>query len=196
MNINLLISSLGSGGAERVVVRLSEHLRVEKIFLLEKDIKYEIDKKKLCIISNHTTKTNPIFKMFYNPFYAKKFALSLGDTDIVISFLERANFVNILAKNIKNHKAIISVRMDQVEGNKGLRKLNITLIKFLYPKADLIVAVSQGVKKSLVNLGIAEEKIKVIYNPYPISQLQEKAQEIIDDMRALQNWIEILKFSC
>ena len=159
------------------MVRLSEHLRIEKIFLLEKDIKYEIDKKKLCIISNHTIKTNPIFKMFYNPFYAKSLASNLNEGDTVISFLERANFVNIMAKKYKKHKAIISVRMDQAEGHKGLRKLNKFLVKLLYPKADFIIAVSYGVKKSLLKLGIPEKKIKVIYNPFPIFEIQEKIKE-------------------
>jgi glycosyltransferase involved in cell wall biosynthesis len=67
--------------------------------------------------------------------------------------------------------------MDQQTGHVGLRKLNKLLVRILYPKADLIIAVSQGVKQSLINLGIEEEKIKVIYNPYPIDEIRELAKE-------------------
>jgi len=42
------------------------------------------------------------------------------------------------------------------------------------------VAVSHGVKQSLINLGIKEEKIKVIYNPYPIDEIRELAEESLE----------------
>jgi Glycosyltransferase len=67
--------------------------------------------------------------------------------------------------------------MDQQTGHVGLRKLNKLLVRLLYPKADLIIAVSHGVKHSLINLGIKEEKIKVIYNPYPMDEIRELAKE-------------------
>jgi len=95
----------------------------------------------------------------------------------VVSFLERANFVNIISKLFKKHRAIISVRMDQQTCHVGLRKLNKLLVRILYPKADIIIAVSHGVKQSLINLGIEEEKIKVIYNPYPIDEIRELIKE-------------------
>jgi glycosyltransferase involved in cell wall biosynthesis len=95
----------------------------------------------------------------------------------VVSFLERANFVNIISKLFKKNKAIISVHMDQQTGHTGLRKLNKLLVKFLYQKADLVVAVSHGVRQSLINLGIEKDKVKVIYNPYPIDEIRELAKE-------------------
>jgi len=95
----------------------------------------------------------------------------------VVSFLERANFVNIISKLFKAHKAIISVHIDQQTGHVGLRKLNKLLVRILYPKADLIIAISHGVKHSLINLGIEKEKIKVIYNPYPIDEIRELAKK-------------------
>jgi glycosyltransferase involved in cell wall biosynthesis len=42
------------------------------------------------------------------------------------------------------------------------------------------VAVSHGVKQSLTNLGLEEEKIKVIYNPYPIDEIRELAKESLE----------------
>lgn len=70
--------------------------------------------------------------------------------------------------------------MDQLSGHVGIRKLNHLLSKVFYPRADLCIAVSMGVKESLLKLGVPEEKIKVIYNPYPVEEIQERAKEDIE----------------
>jgi len=175
-HVAFLINSLAGGGAQKVAIRLSEHLPISAFILLERDIKYKTDKP-IFFLSNHSTKTSPIIKTLSIPMYAYKLSKFLETTSPVISFLERANFVNTISKLFKKHRAIISVRMDQQTGHLGLRKLNKLLVRLLYPKADLIIAVSHGVKQSLINLGIEEEKIKVIYNPYPIDEIRELAKE-------------------
>jgi len=176
VKLYFLINSLAGGGAEKVAIRLSEHLPMSAFILLERDVKYKTDKP-IFFLSNHSTKTSPIIKTLSIPIYAYKLSKFLETTSPVVSFLERANFVNIISKLFKKHRAIISVRMDQQTGHVGLRKLNKLLVRLLYPKADLIIAVSHGVKHSLINLGIEEEKIKVIYNPYPIDEIRELAKE-------------------
>lgn len=176
VKLYFLINSLAGGGAEKVAMRLSEHLPMSAFILLERDVKYKTDKP-IFFLSNHSTKTSPIIKTLSIPIYAYKLSKFLEKNSPVVSFLERANFVNIISKLFKKHRAIISVRMDQQTGHIGLRKLNKLLVRLLYPKADLIIAVSHGVKQSLINLGIEEEKIKVIYNPYPIDEIRELAKE-------------------
>jgi glycosyltransferase involved in cell wall biosynthesis len=176
VKLYFLINSLAGGGAEKVAIRLSEHLPASAFILLECDVKYKTDKP-IFFLSNHSTKTSPIIKTLSIPIYAYKLSKFLEKTSLVVSFLERANFVNIISKLFKKHRAIISVRMDQQTGHVGLRKLNKLLVRLLYPKADLIIAVSHGVKESLINLGIEEEKIKVIYNPYPIDEIRELVKE-------------------
>jgi glycosyltransferase involved in cell wall biosynthesis len=176
VKLYFLINSLAGGGAERVAMRLSEHLPTSAFILLERDIKYKTNKP-IFFLSNHSTKTSPIIKTLSIPIYAYKLSKFLEKTSLVVSFLERANFVNIISKLFKKHIAIISVRTDQRKGHVGLRKLNKLLVRILYPKADLIIAISYGVKQSLINLGIEEEKIKVIYNPYPIDEIRELAKE-------------------
>jgi glycosyltransferase involved in cell wall biosynthesis len=179
VKLYFLINSLAGGGAEKIAIRLSEHLPVSDFILLERDIKYKTDKP-IFFLSNHSIKTSPIIKTLSIPIYAYKLSKFLEENSLVVSFLERANFVNIISKLFKKHRAIISVRMDQQTGHVGLRKLNKFLVRILYPKADLIIAVSQGVKQSLINLGIEEEKIKVIYNPYPIDEIRKLAKEPLE----------------
>ena len=176
VKLYFLINSLAGGGAEKVAIRLSEHLPMSAFILLERDVKYKTDKP-IFFLSNHSSKTSPIIKTLSIPTYVYRLSRFLEKTSLVVSFLERANFVNIISKLSKKHRAIISVHMDQQKGHVGLRKLNKLLVRILYPKADLIIAVSHGVKHSLINLGIKEEKIKVIYNPYPIDEIRELAKE-------------------
>jgi len=176
VKLYFLINSLAGGGAEKVAIILSEHLPISAFILLERDVKYKTDKP-IFFLSNHSTKTNPIIKTLSIPIYSYKLSNFIEKNSLVVSFLERANFVSVISKLFKKHRAIISVHIDQQTGHVGLRKLNKLLVRILYPKADLIIAVSYGVKQSLINLGIEEEKIKVIYNPYPINKIRELAKE-------------------
>jgi glycosyltransferase involved in cell wall biosynthesis len=174
--IYFLLNSLAGGGAEAVAVRLSEHIPIAKFILVEKDVKYQVNKE-VIFLSGHSIKTNSILKTLCIPLYAYELSKKIEYNSIIISFLERANFVNIVSKFFKKHIAIISVRTNLNTSRTGIKSLNNYLVKVLYPKADLIIAASHGVKESLINLGIEEEKIKVIYNPYPIDEIRELAKE-------------------
>jgi glycosyltransferase involved in cell wall biosynthesis len=174
--IYFLLNSLAGGGAEAVAVRLSEHIPIAKFILVEKDVKYQPNKE-IIFLSKHSIKTNPIFKTLSIPLYAYRLSKKIEHNSIILSFLERANFVNIVSKIFKKNIAIISVHTNLNTSRTGIKSLNNYLVRVLYPKADLIIAVSYGVRQSLINLGIEEEKIKVIYNPYPIDEIRELAKE-------------------
>jgi len=180
--IYFLINSLGGGGAENVLIRIKDFIKPSKIFLLEKEIKYQIENFLVEFISNHTEKTNSLIKTFFIPFYAFNLSKKVRKEDVVLSFLWRANFVNCFLKFIIGHKAIISVRNDPISSFKGLKKFNQLLIRILYKKADKIVAISKSVAVNLEKLGIPGEKIKVIYNPIPIKEIEEKSKERIDEI--------------
>lgn len=181
MNVKFLINSLGGGGAEKVLVELSRLIKYEKCFLLEQDLKYNIPKNKIEILTSHTVNTNPIFKTLYIPKYVAKLKGKINKNDIVVSFLERSNFINIISKKIYGNKAIITVHNNLNVSNTGIKSFNNFLIKLFYPQADLVVAVSEGVKDSLVKLKVPYDKIKVIYNPISVEEIKKKAQEHIEN---------------
>lgn len=180
LKLYFLINSLAGGGAERVFLKISDFLKPEEIFLLEKDVNYPVDHKRLIFLSNNQKKTNPILKNLFIPFYVFKLLKYFDKNSLVISFLERANFVNVLTKIKSKHKAIISVRMDPTEGYKGINSFNKILLKILYPKADLIIVNSKGTKQSLANFGLPQDKIKVIYNPLSFEEIRKKSNEDIE----------------
>ena len=188
-----IIPTLAKGGAERVLAVLSNHLNGYKkdIVVFENKIDYEVDGN---IINLDIPASESILIKIKNFFKRWKKLRELKKNNYIasISFLENANILNIIAKPSK--KVIISIRAHIAEtfekdpflftGPK--RRLLVMgyglLLKLLYPRADLIVAVSQGVKESLIKLGVPEEKIKVIYNPYPIEEIRESAKEPVEEV--------------
>ncbi len=185
MNTYLLLNSLAGGGAERVAVNLFKRLEFDKLFLLERDVKYEVPEEKLVFLSPHTNKTNPIYKTLFIPLYAFRLSRHLTKKDIVLSMLERANYVNIISALITGHKSVISVRMSQASGRSKWHPYNL-LNKLLYPKADLIVVVSKSIKKELErNYRVSPEKIRVIYNPLYFDEIQAKKTEPLREYEAI-----------
>ncbi len=81
----------------------------------------------------------------------------------MISFLEIANFVNILT----DKNTIISFRTSLVFFNKGIiNKIYKRLIKLLYPRATKIIINSREHKEYLIKeLDIPLNKVQTIYNP-------------------------------
>jgi glycosyltransferase involved in cell wall biosynthesis len=94
--------------------------------------------------------------------------------DVAISFLEGADYVNLLSKG--KEAAIISVRGSKVHdaeisGALGWLRHRI-LMPVLYQRADQIVTVSEGIKEELVQYyGQRAEKIRTIYNFYDLAKI-------------------------
>ena len=184
MALYFLINSLGGGGAERVVTRLSYKLNPKKIFLLEDRVQYsppvEVEK-----LSNFTPADSPILKTLYIPIYVKKLKKHLKKGDIVISFLERANFVNTLLG--REYKRIISIR-NSIGARKSYHPYRF-LIKNLYPLVDFIVVPNRMLGYELKNfVNLREEQKKVIYNPLDIDEIKRKSEEGLEIYEFLKDY--------
>lgn len=66
--------------------------------------------------------------------------------------------------------------------DRGSSLLIGLLNKFLYPLADRIVAISEGVREYLVReLKLPDQKVVLIYNPVDIQRIQQLSQEQVED---------------
>ncbi|MDK0919117.1 glycosyltransferase [Clostridium perfringens] len=185
--VGLLISTLNSGGAERVVSRLSNLLKDEyKIYIIIFEDTYICYEYSGQLINLNTKSKDNFINKIYN--FAKRIIKMKNikkklDLDVVISFLETPNIVNILSKN-KKCKTLVSIR-NYSEAEKKVSMINrVTnyIIGNLYHKADGIIPVSKVIKESLVNdYKLDEKKISVIYNPYNVNEINELAKEEIKD---------------
>ena len=182
MALKLLINSLFRGGAEKQFAALSALLPHESLLLLENETAQAANASKPVFLSSHDASTSSVFKTACLPVYARRLAALAGREDTVLSFMERANLVNVLAARSSGHRAVICERTRPSGEFSGLRgALMRPLIKNFYPQADLIVANSQGVKSDLVkNFFVPADKIQVIPNGYDTAAIAAKAAEKLD----------------
>ena len=192
-HLAILIYSLASGGAERVVsVLLPELIKDYHItlVLMNSKIFYNIPKEvNIFYLEKSKADESGIKKLLKLPILAWKYRnfCYKNGIEISLSLMSRPNYINILAKIFGNRaKTIISERsMPSLQyGYKALSsKLNRWLISYLYPKADAIIANSFGNRADLIsNFKIPKEKIRVIYNPFDFEYIASKAKE------PLKNW--------
>ena len=110
--------------------------------------------------------------------------LSKRCPDAIISAKDYQNVVALWAAKLSGvaTKVIVTTHIDVAidwKQKKGLKaKIIPYLVRWCYPWADHVVAVSQGTKYSLEKMtGLPSEKIKVIYNPVVTPELLVKAEE-------------------
>ncbi len=111
--------------------------------------------------------------------------LNRAKPGLLISAKERVNIIAILSKMIykPDTRFIISIHVNHSEqirhqGASLYYRLILKVARFLYSRADNVVAVSGGVATDASSLfKVPEKEIKVIYNPLVTPELKEKMQE-------------------
>ena len=168
--IAFFIPSFNGGGAQKVIVNLANAMCKKN---------YQVD---LLVVNNTGPfKTNVNSKISIVDLSAKRLITSLiplikylnsEKPSILITAMTHVNLVAIIAKMLyrSNCKIIVTEHSNTKNNLQSLSLPNIivfkSLIRYLYPKADKIVAVSDGVAKSLsVDFQLANSKIQTIYNP-------------------------------
>lgn len=114
-----------------------------------------------------------------------------GGYDDIVSFGTIDNILNVTLRHA-NSRVILtehSVKSFEnvIEKQQYKRYLYNILIKLLYPKADVVVAVSSGIADDLEAKFHVSSNVKVIYNPVSISDqvqsLSHEEQELINNIR-------------
>jgi glycosyltransferase involved in cell wall biosynthesis len=103
----------------------------------------------------------------------------------VISHLNHANITALLARDLSRTKTkLILVEHNTLSADKSkLRRAKVlpTMMKWLYPRADLVVGVSQGVATDLeAGLGLDRGTVKVVYNPVVDRDLVDRSQAAVE----------------
>lgn len=185
--VNLFIGTLSTGGAERVVSNLSLNLNknIKKKILMfgqKSKIDYPYEGELVYLDKNsHTNILNKI-KTIFSRIIKVRGIKRMDKQATTISFLEYPNLINTLTS--RSGRSIVSVRnhMSTKHNNGFKSKLWNSTIKYLYPKADLIISVSEEIKRDLIdNYNVNADKIKVIYNSYDLQGIREMAKEEIED---------------
>lgn len=184
--VNLFIQTLSTGGAERVVSNIAINLEsnIKKTILLygeDSKTTYPYDGELIYLDRSKSNNEYDKIRELISRINAIKKVKKQDKDTTTISFLEYPNLINSLTT--KHGKSIISVRNHMSTKHKSGLKARFwnATIKYLYPKADLTVAVSEEIKSDLIdNYKIDANKIKVIYNSYDIDSIQQMAEENIE----------------
>lgn len=168
MRIAIILNCLRGGGAERIAGYLSKYLaqKHEVYLMLEnlEDIVYEYGGQIIDIGKDG------VEYLEYHVRTAKK----LYDIDVAISFLEQFNHINVRTKgkdtvilSERNYQSLMRPRIyvDEIQN------------KNLYPLADHIVAISEGVRKDILeNTRTDPNDISTIYNFFNYKKIRLMAE--------------------
>lgn len=192
-HILFLITSLQYGGAERVVVNLARSfLKLGKfrisIMLLEDAVDYSVPDE-IDLIKLHFWPTgmyDKFYSLLSDPFKLKRFVSENG-VDIVLSFMQRPNAVNMFSKILgSKHASCVSVRCCQKIHYKTIplffKFTGRLFFKFLWRYADKTICNSFVIKDEIISLFKAKpETVEVIYNPLNLEEIERFSKETVDE---------------
>ncbi len=172
----LVVNSLRGGGAERQAALLATHLPPTEICLLEQGQVYDTGSAPVHVIG-HGPFRSPLPRLLEVPLLAQR--LAAHRQPVVVSFLERSNFVNILSRSRAPHAVVVSERGHPTRYySQGLRRLQLPLIRRLYPRADVVVTNSHGAARDLAShLRVPRSRLQVIPNMLDTRTIRLRAQE-------------------
>ena len=188
IKLMIVIHSLKGGGSERVVINLLKGLDRKEftitLVLYERVFDYPVpENTDIKILEIYASRN--IFKL------AKGFILKIinlaslirkNRPDVILSLLSSTNVTIILAKMLSRIKCKVIASEHTFPSvylkNEMYGGITKYFMKCVYPKADRIIAVSGGIKQDLIeNFNLPEAKIRVIYNPIDIQEIELLAQE-------------------
>ena len=188
--ILFVISTLNTGGAQRafsnIIMELPEEYEINILLNDSENIVYPYKGKIIDLgIAPEKNKTKITYqiKVFIKRYFALRKLKREKGYVACISALESANFVNILTGR-KKCKCIISIRNfnEKKSGKKFIAWLISCVMKKFYNYADKIVAVSEGIRESLINdYHLNADKICTIYNGYNVEKIIKDSQMPIGD---------------
>jgi glycosyltransferase involved in cell wall biosynthesis len=183
--IAVFASFSGKGGVERMIVNLCEGLVA---------FGCPVDLVLVKAQSEHLQGLSPevnVIKLKTSHTFGSVFALASylrrARPQALLAAKDRAGKVAVLARRVSGVDTRVVFRIGTtlsaaLEGKSGLRKgLWYLPMRWLYPLADAIVAVSKGVAEDLSRItGLPMERFQVIPNPVITPRLAEMARAEVD----------------
>lgn len=191
IKVLFLTSSLSGGGAEHVVINLLRFIDKKRFSVQLALLRQEGE------LLNRLPEDVPTVSLGMQ---GEKIGREIGTLvrslqrvvrdirpDIVFSFMWEPNVINLLANFFSPRTGIILSERVAIHDNLALlfgagvkRLVALMALKYLYRRADYIIAVSEGLRSELLSLGNSPNKVSVIHNPLNISLIDRLKEEEID----------------
>ena len=184
-NILFLINNLGSGGAEKVLVNLVNHMNKEKYNITVRTLVDKGENRKF--LSNDITYESIYKKGFkginYLHLLPQKYIynkIARGKYDVIVVYLHGV-LTKIIANAPSSQKTIAYLHANMqnspfIKSFKSRSKL-----QSCFKTYDAIVSVSKSVENSFKEVSGIQERLHVIYNTFDIEDIRIKADENIEE---------------
>ncbi|MCX6276229.1 MAG: glycosyltransferase [Bacteroidetes bacterium] len=184
-DVVLLVGSLQMGGSERMMIQAANHLSVScPVTLLTltpgETLKDEIRKQVRVVQFNKNRTSLALFPLI--AFLRKEKPVALFSTQIHINLIAMVAklFAQVQTKMILIEPTPTGAHFNTFKSRSAA--INRQLVRFLYPKADAIIAVSNPVKEDLLKNRFGRpEQIHVIFNPIVNDSLKEGMKKEVAD---------------
>ena len=188
MNIAILISELGGGGAERVAQILGNHFvdRGDKVFYFLSDTIIRQDypvKGKLvrtsiqsCMREEQLWDVQRVIRLLLSSLEMRKLKRQYK-IDVAISFMEEFNYINVLSKGReKVITRVCTILSKRAELTGFLYKKKI--VRFFYSRADRVVVMSDYAWKDMHEYyGVPQKRLVKIPNGVSADCIEKKGAE-------------------
>jgi N-acetylgalactosamine-N,N'-diacetylbacillosaminyl-diphospho-undecaprenol 4-alpha-N-acetylgalactosaminyltransferase len=185
----IFINTLQSGGAERVVSLLLEHLRSDfeiHLALYTNIVDYIIPPEIKILDLKQPLNQNRFLRFLKIPgqsykvySYCKKNSINIS-----VAFLYRPCYINALMKSLWRYrgKVIMCERTHQTTMQQShsaiYRMFTKFMVRFSYKRADLVLANSYAMQTDLIENFKIKTPVKVIYNPIDLGFIRSHIDEM------------------
>ena len=182
-----VIPSLEGGGAEKVLMYLLQHLNRDffcPILAVFNKTGFYADKIPDDIVTFNLTKKSPL--SFFQLIRKLSRIFQSEQPALIVSHLTYTNYLTLLARAYSRCKIPVILtehnNLSISQGNERFGCIKGEVIKRLYPQAERIVTVSQGVKNSLTMRYFPfSHRISVIYNGGDTLKISNLAKEAVSN---------------
>lgn len=186
LSVSLFLPSLAIGGAEKVLLNVSEVLADQN-----HDVEFVLVNAEGGFLDDvpsgvSITELGASRVLTATPGLIKH--LRESDPDVLLSTTQPANVISLwatLTPGVTTRHIVRVARPESVaavvENNTRKDRLTATLARWFYPFADDVVAISNGVADDVLeNTRVDEKDLHIIYNPVVDDEMAEKADEPVD----------------
>lgn len=184
----IFCNSFSKGGGERIAVNLANgfyKLNEEVIlFSIENNQTYKVEDG-IKTIRNPFSTNIPVIGKLINNFSALLYLIyivKINNIDIVISHLFRANYINIVSSFFSKHTSMVVTHGSVLKylNGKISSKINLFLIKKLYPYATQKVFLTERMKEDYIDY-VGNSDNYVIANCYDLNEIKNLSKVRIND---------------